>query len=66
MDTFKKRQKEMQRQERAREKAAKRMEKKQQRAAGGAPGLPPIEPADIDWGPEPGTDSGLDDAAVTR
>jgi hypothetical protein len=54
MDSFKKRQKEMQRQERQRDKAAKRLQRKQDRAAGvntssdDAPLTPPEDHTEIE------------------
>jgi len=47
MESFKKRQKEMQRQERQRDKAAKRMGRKQQRAGGGEGAAAPAEPGHV-------------------
>jgi hypothetical protein len=46
METFKKRQKEMQRLERQRDKAARRVERKQIRANGGDPLAEPEEPTE--------------------
>jgi hypothetical protein len=54
MDSFKKRQKEMQRQERQRDKAAKRLQRKQDRAAGintssdDVPSAPPEDQNEIE------------------
>jgi hypothetical protein len=52
METFKKRQKEMQRLERQRDKAARRVERKQIRANGGDPLAEPEEPTETGEAPE--------------
>jgi hypothetical protein len=59
MDTFKKRQKEMQRQERQRDKFARRMERKLHRASGGAsPEEPAVEVPESHSEDQPATESG--------